>query len=499
MEIPKHYSLHSDEDSHFVVHDKRDGKTFQIAKKALHPAHQIKVMKMQKFAEGGETEEAPADVNGIPYYLAENAPEPTPQSAPSSNTAEIAPPVATPQAEVAQAPAKKLDEAQQFEANQALEERGLQAKGNLEAKAGELNARAYEDTNSKINKFMEASNVPIEKLSQENDAMAQALADPKSDVDPRRYFHNLGTGGKIMNAIAMILGGMGAGLTHGPNMGMEVINNAINKDIESQKINLGKKESLLSQNLARFKDMKTAQMATYSQMNAMAQGQIAANTARYGGQAGQAMAQAALGQLKNQNLQSLTALKQQMFESQIKQHLAGGDIANDNPLDYVKHVVPPAHQQKVFDEIGVAQDATQNEPSILKAFDEASKENTILRTGAGYLREPGSVNALKQGMLPLFKDIDGTVRQAAMDETFHNLVPKPGDADAKIQYKRNALIDWLHSKKAAPTARGFGIDVNKFQNTGRSGVTSNPLEGQTASDGKGNRIVMKNGNWMPVR
>ncbi len=56
MELPKHYSLHSENDSHFVVHDARDGKTFHIAKKELHPANQIKVMRMQKLADGGDVD-----------------------------------------------------------------------------------------------------------------------------------------------------------------------------------------------------------------------------------------------------------------------------------------------------------------------------------------------------------------------------------------------------------------------------------------------------------
>lgn len=59
MTFPKHYSLVKDHPKHFELHDARDNKTFQIAKKDLHPASQIKVMKMQKFSDGGSVGSTP--------------------------------------------------------------------------------------------------------------------------------------------------------------------------------------------------------------------------------------------------------------------------------------------------------------------------------------------------------------------------------------------------------------------------------------------------------
>lgn len=502
MNIPKHYSLHSENDSHFVLHDGRDGKTFQVAKKDLHPAHQMKIMKIQKLSEGTpdepvqqEAERAPAtdssDWQGSVGNMASATPAPTPQPVPISSEATTQPtPASGVQVGGITAPVKSQNEVNQFQANQAGEEAGLKAEGAARAKEGEANAKVYEDTNAKLAKLYADSNPPIEKLSQESDVVAHDIANFK--IDPRRYYNNMSTGQKIGSAIAAIVSGIGAGASGTQNMALQHIHNAIQQDIESQKMDLGKKESLLSYNLAKYKDMKTSLLATASQMNAIAQGQIAANSARYGGLAAQGASMAALNNLKNNNLGILTSLKQQVFENQVKQHLASGDISKDNPLDYVKHVVPPEKQQKVFDEIGVAIDAHQNEPKILKAFDEAAKENTVLKTGAGLLREPGMVKALKQGILPLFKDIDSTVRQAAMDETFHNLVPSPGDSDKTNKEKRAALVNWLQSKKAAPTARGFGIDLSKFQPTQRAPGETKVVNGVTYTRGP-------NGEAIPVQ
>lgn len=136
-----------------------------------------------------------------------------------------------------------------------------------------------------------------------------------------------------------------------------------------------------------------------------------------------------------------------------------------DPSTLVPRIVPPDRQKDVFEEIKRAQNIGKNGPEILKAFDQAAEDNTVLKTGAGLVRTPGSVMALHQMLLPNFKTIDGTVRQAAMDETFHNVTPQPGDTDAKKKLKRKALINWMTSESAAPTAKGFGLDLSKYPST----------------------------------
>lgn len=57
--FPKHYSLVKEHDKHFEIHDKRDNKVFSVAKKDLHPANQIKIMKLQKLSDGGQAAPMP--------------------------------------------------------------------------------------------------------------------------------------------------------------------------------------------------------------------------------------------------------------------------------------------------------------------------------------------------------------------------------------------------------------------------------------------------------
>ena len=74
-----------------------------------------------------------------------------------------------------------------------------------------------------------------------------AVADIKANhIQPNHYLESKGVAGKITTALGLMLGGMGAGLTHGPNMAQQFLQSQIERDLEAQKANLGSKENLLS-------------------------------------------------------------------------------------------------------------------------------------------------------------------------------------------------------------------------------------------------------------
>ena len=100
---------------------------------------------------------------------------------------------------------------------------------------------------------------------------------------------------------------------------------------------------------------------------------------------------------------------------------------------------------------------------MIEAFDNAANKIHAVDFVPGM--ESVDQKTLHQLMLPNFKSIDGTVRQAAMDESFHNLTPQFGDSKKTLQTKRQAMLDWMQSEQSAPTAKGFGIDLNNYKNT----------------------------------
>lgn len=197
-----------------------------------------------------------------------------------------------------------------------------------------------------------------------------------------------------------------------------------------------------------------------------------------------------MGVVKNMQMKALTAkdqieAQQKQFDSEnkarelqiegkkldidlFKTYGKPGNASNGakrtmDPSDLVSTTVPPDQRSKVFDEIKAAQNTAKSAPQILAAFDRAAKEVHA----ADFV--PGMHNADQKAlhalMGPTFQDVEGTVRQAAMDNMNENTTPQFLDNANSIARKRAALVGYLTSKSAAPTAKGFGIDLSQYQTT----------------------------------
>lgn len=67
---------------------------------------------------------------------------------------------------------------------------------------------------------------------------ADELSKPLPKVDPNRFWADKGTGSRVLGALAMAAGAFGSSITHTPNYAMELINKAVNDDIDAQKANI---------------------------------------------------------------------------------------------------------------------------------------------------------------------------------------------------------------------------------------------------------------------
>lgn len=321
MIFPKHYSLKKDADAHFEIHDARDDKTFKVSKKDLHPANQIKIMKLQKFAEGGDVEEddAPStsseeETIASPQPEAEALPQVDPvaqMSNPQSWHAPMLPQdqqpspdlpqvtgaegqIATPQAQPQVGAQSQYAMPGMDQMAQGLRQAAAARQAGTNAQDDAL--RSYEQKEA-VRQVQYNQN--IDKINEEQSKFQKQLMDGK--VDPKRYFNNMSTGQRVSTAIAMILGGIGAGLTKGPNLAMQMINKAVDDDISAQKADLGKTNTLLSMNMQKFHNLQSAEAATRLHYNTILQHQlqIAQNKATNGISAAALKMQE--GQLNNQN------------------------------------------------------------------------------------------------------------------------------------------------------------------------------------------------------
>lgn len=328
---------------------------------------------------------------------------------------------------------------------------GIQAQADLTGKLATQSADLYKQQVSNIANITAQAQHNQNQYAQESQQIVQDMQN--GHINPNAYMENMSTAGRVSSAIGLILGGLSSGMTGKDNPAMAFLDKQIDRNIDAQKQDMHNKATLLGAMAQRYGNMQDAlKMTRAVQLDAL-NTQLQQNAAKLGTPMAQAQAQIQSGPITQEiaNIHQQVALRQAALQG-----VRNGD---SDPSAAVQFLVPKEHQAKVFGEIEAAQNTNHMKQSIMSSFEDAAKENTIMRTGAGLIRTPGSVGALHQAMQPTFKDLEGTVRQAAMDNTFHNITPLPGDSEHKIQQKRQALQDYLQSKMSAPTAKGFGIDL----------------------------------------
>lgn len=288
-------------------------------------------------------------------------------------------------------------------------------------------------------------------------------------IDPKHYVDSMSTGSKIATAIGLLAGGIGGALTGQGNPALKFFDDQINRDIEAQKANLGKQSNILSAYQHLYGNSMDAENALRATMAGVYKAKIDEAAAKTTDLASKARLNVASSKLYQDMLKPLEENAMRSFKVDLMKNQMQN--SEGEPSKLVQYMVPKEHQAAAFKEIERAQNTRHMGDAILKSFDNAAKDNTILRTGYGFVRTPASVLGLHQAMQPTFQDLEGTVRQAAMDNTFKNVTPLPGDSEATIKEKRQTLVDYLQSKKSAPVAKGFGIDLNQFSST-----TTDPMK-----------------------
>lgn len=303
----------------------------------------------------------------------------------------------------------------------------------------------------KVNAELQAKTAPIEA---QNQILSKAIMEGK--IDHNRLYSNMSTGNKVLAALAVAFSGIGAGMTGQKNMAMEVIQKNIDRDIEDQKAELGKKQTLFSENLRMLGDARAAAVATKAQMASAVQ----AKAASY-----MASAHGAQANLQNQVLLSNIGIEQQKLTQQAGLLALAAKGGNMDPAMLVPRLVPEGRQKEVFEEIKNAQNIRRGKNEGMAAFDKAAEEQVLFSKNAIPKVNSPYVGQLKASVLPQFQNIDGTVRQAAMDAFLPTVTPAIGDTKHTQDVKRNTLESWYVAHSSAPTAKGYGIDLDKFGTT----------------------------------
>ncbi len=480
------------------------GHTMTLAIKSLHPGNQAELDKLPIHKDKQPKKEMPhlamgGDPGADPYSEPTQAPAmsvPTPpashpnwpQSAVAdlaSQDAEMAAPATIPQ------PSMPSNAPPQMPANsqvvptgtpqEAVQQKGMDIQSGMNMQmhgiGQQANAEsAFEKSKNSIyngpeghpelGAIAQEKNIMshIQQVTQQHNDEIQSVVDDikNSHIDPNRYLSSMDTGNKLATGIGLILGGIGGGGTH--NMALDFLNKQIDRDIEGQKADVGRKEnlvSLYSKMLGNERDGAT--MAS----NALAHitgDQIMAAAAKSGDPAAQARAEIAKGQL----IQSYAPALMQMNlmrgmtnaqkETDKTPQQGPLNIAKMNQLAIGAQLKVPGYPTEadignMTKEAAALQEARATRVDFNNAFDSLNKDFL-----AGKM-SPNARNSYINSLAGrLAKASAGRYNESEAKNQIESMIPEPSDWNSTRDIKRSnndKFFDILES--STPTLDRFNL------------------------------------------
>jgi hypothetical protein len=411
---------------------------------------------------GLTSEDVAAVLNPTPQAAPiQNAPV-TDQRAPASNNSRAMPGGAA------------SDAFEQQKAAQMESARAQQAQGTAESAA----LQDVQDKTAELPTYQQN----VDKWQQSNDALLDQYR--KQKLDPNQYWQNHS---KVAAGIGMLLGGLGAHATGGQNMAVQQFNRGMDQEIDRQKNEQGKSLNLLQMNQQALGNHNAAVLATQNQLATGLKYKLEQAAANAKGPLAIAAAHNAIAQINQE--QALRNMKLGFYEN------SSDDISPEAKLGQGMRlgIISPEAGQKIAEEIKNRRDIVALKPQVDQAFDQAAQETRPLSGGlntSGTAFVPGMDSPSQKKYLGLtgttVKETEGTARAQAFKLIHDTQVPQFGDNDASIETKRSTKDAYMASHAAAPLAKSYGIDLDRYPVTrlGQSAVVPSVAQPSVSKSGK---------------
>lgn len=278
-------------------------------------------------------------------------------------------------------------------------------------------------------------------------------------IDPNRYWNESGTGGKIANVIGLMLGGLGSGLTKGPNLAAEYINRQIDRDIDAQKAELGKKQNMLSaiyQQMGNLRDSETMLRRVYADHYSAQMEEIAARSND----------PMAIQRAKMFNAEKLAQLGPQMDEMARRQTLlkmyqegknkpGGSGIQSEQMIEFLPDKLQD-QAYKDLDKIRTIDKGMQNVANAMKKMEQL--QSTGSRLGSP-LQSPEQINALNIEISSLAKELYGKVSDNEIG-MLEGLKIKFKDSPETVKTKMDTVMQMMRKNRVSSVLRSQpGLDL----------------------------------------
>lgn len=338
---------------------------------------------------------------------------------------------------------------------------GLQGQAQAAAQQGEQEAKTLEQAAATQATLMQNYNSHFAELDKERQALAHDVSN--QHIDPNQFWTSKSTGGKIATLVGMLIGGLG-----GNNI-PALVQQHIDRDIDAQKAELGKKENLLSANMRQFGNLKDATAMTNVMQSEVIKSQLQKAAALAKGPAEKARALQGIGLIDSNNAQ---ALGQIAMRRTLMQGMKSGHIA---PEQVIRMIVPEGEKQAAYKELQEGQNLVSTRDRLMAAYDEIAKLNTMVNRATSPVQSSRRIEALKAAVIPgLSKDTAG--RYTEQDAgTIEQLFSKMGNSQETIDKNRQELLKLSSGKLHFPMLNAYGIDIgSQGRYTGQTGRSRIP-------------------------
>src|ERR1700722_6670873 len=343
---------------------------------------------------------------------------------------------------------------QQIEATQAYQKTQQEAAG--------AQQKIYENLNEQINPTPDSSGKSIadmapselEKVSPQQ-IMAERTAqdaaymeklkgyfDPNNPnhFDPNRYFHQMGTGSRIMTGIALALGGAGAAQAGGPNIAYEKIKQAVNNDVEAQKSDYSNTMNMWKMNRENYNDILQANMATRNQQISLAQMMLGAQSNKVQNAKAQLDTQATLSQLqmdKQRNNMIMGVLSN-------RKPGAGGVLPSDADSVIRQTISDPNQQKQALESLQHNQSVEKSRQFLNQSFNDMADKAISAKLSPA--DREGALNSMALSLSNAAK-----MKPAAAKELLNGILPGGGltglESEGTVSKNRQRLNQALDNMK----------------------------------------------------
>ncbi len=286
-------------------------------------------------------------------------------------------------------------------------------------------------------------------------------------IDASRYVDNMSTGKKISTAIGLILGGFGAAAGQANGAG-KILQANIDRDIDEQKANLGKTQSLLASNIHQFGNLRDATEQTRAMQMDVVSNQLKKAAAKATDPIAKARALQQAGQLDMQSAQIIqqTAMRRAIFGNGAKGPAGQWDPTRASRVINMSGYIPEGQRTQANKELQDAQNAVALRENTLHAFDEVAKLNTIGNNLASPIQTQRRIAGVMGPALDkLTKDTSGRVTPETV-KLVQGIFSKMGNDQKTNVINRASLQNMLSQGMHYPLLDSYGISPTAAGSSG---------------------------------